>query len=255
MLPLASTPTRAKSCAIIAALGDICGLRCEVKVGLNEIESMPKLEQMPEDHIYKAYGLYLLQSQHRFVKRLKRAHTPSLHGDRTWQSSFILMDYLQHHPPQTRSRVMEVGCGWGAAGVYCAKTFGARVTSVDADEHVFPYLKLLEVLNDVEVESLHKPFEKLSTGRLAEENLIVGADICFWDRMVKPMLNLVARAIRGGANRVVIADPGRPPFYELVDCCARRKGLRAELTGWYAVEPERSHGEVLEVRGPSTDVS
>ena len=229
--------------------------------------TMPKLEQMPEDHIYKAYGLYkilrdhrgtrrmlyLLQPQHRFVKRLNRAHTPSLHGDRTWQSSFILMDYLQHHPPQMRARVMEIGCGWGAAGVYCAKTFDARVTSVDADEHVFPYLKLLQVLNDVEVESLHKRFENLTTRRLAQESLVVGADVCYWDRMVKPMLNLVARAIRGGTARVVIVDPGRPPFYELVDHCAKRKGLRTELTEWYAVEPRRFHGEVLEVRGSSTE--
>lgn len=71
--------------------------------------------------------------------------------------------------------------------------------------------------------------------------------------MVKPMLNLVSRAIRGGTERVVIADPGRPPFYELVDHCAKRKGLRAELTGWYAVEPRRAHGEVLEVRGTPTE--
>lgn len=227
-------------------------LRCGLEIGPSEVGSMPKLEQMPEDHIYQAYGLYLLQPEHRFVKRLKRAHTPSLHGDRTWQSSFILMDYLQHRPPRAQARVMEIGCGWGAAGVYCAKTFGAQVTSVDADRHVFPYLKLLEVLNDVEVESLHRRFEKLTTRRLAEESLVVGADICYWDRMVKPMLNLVSRAIRGGAKRVVIADPGRPPFYELVDHCAKRKGLRAELTGWYAVEPKRAHGEVLEVRGPTT---
>ena len=209
---------------------------------------MPEREQMPEDHIFKAYGLYLLQSEHRFVQRLKRVHAPSLHGDRTWQSSFILMDYLQHRPPRHRDRVMEIGCGWGAVGVYCARTFGARVTSVDADRHVFPYLKLLEVLNDVELESLHRSFEKLTTRRLAQEDLVVGADVCYWDRMVKPLLNLVARAIRGGTTRVVIADPGRPPFYELVDQCARRKGLRAELTGWYALEPRRYHGEVLEVR-------
>ena len=50
-------------------------LRC-IGIGLGEVgEAMPKLEQMPEDHIYKAYGLYLLQREHRFVKRLNRAHT------------------------------------------------------------------------------------------------------------------------------------------------------------------------------------
>ena len=45
------------------------------------------------------------------------------------------------------------------------------------------------------------------------------------------MLNLIARAIRGGAARVVIVDPGRPPFYELVDHCAKRKAIADRTDG------------------------
>ena len=77
---------------------------------------MPKLEQMPEEHVYQAYGIYLLGAQHRLIQQLRQRYGPSSHGDRTWQSSFILMDYLQQRPPRARSRIMEIGCGLGQRG-------------------------------------------------------------------------------------------------------------------------------------------
>ncbi len=207
---------------------------------------MPKLEQMPEPLIYQAYGLYLLRSQHRFVRRLQRAYKPCIHGHKTWESSFLLMDYLQTRPPGDSRRIMEIGCGWGAAGVFCAKAFGAKVTAVDVDGNVFPFMELLATLNGVEVAPLRRRFEQLSTARLGEEEVLVGSDICFWQRMVKPLANLVSRAMRGGVQRVVFADPGRSTFYELAERCARR--WHVELTEWYAADPRRAVGEVLEVR-------
>ena len=207
---------------------------------------MPKLEQMPEEHVYQAYGIYLLGRRHRLIQRLKEHYEPSSHGDRTWQSSFVLMDYLQQRPPPKRSRIMEIGCGWGSAAVYCAKTFRARVTGVDFDGDVFPFLELLAELNNVKVRALHARIERLTTRRLGEEDLLIGSDVCFWDRMVKPMTNLVARAMRGGVSRVVIADPGRTTFYELAERCSRR--WHVELTEWYASDPRRVCGEILEVR-------
>ncbi len=207
---------------------------------------MPKLEQMPEEHVYQAYGIYLLGRRHRLIQRLKEHYEPSSHGDRTWQSSFVLMDYLQHRPPRERSRIMEIGCGWGSAAVYCAKRFRARVTGVDFDGDVFPFLELLAELNAVKVSTLHTRIERLTTRRLGEEDLLIGSDVCFWDRMVKPMTNLVARAMRGGVSRVVIADPGRTTFYEFAERCSRR--WQVELTEWYASDPRRVCGEILEVR-------
>lgn len=205
--------------------------------------SMPKLERMPEDHIYMAYGVYLLHAQHRFVRRLKRVYEPSVHGHKTWKASFILMDYLQYYPPEEGARVMEIGCGWGPAAIYCAKRFKTRTTGVDIDKEVFPYLDVLAALNDVKVEPLNKSFQQLTIKRLSEEEVLIGADVCFWDNMVKPLTQLVARAFRGGVERVVIADPGRPTFYEFVDLCAKR--WKTELNEWYAVEPSRTSGEIL----------
>jgi len=101
-------------------------------------------------------------------------------------------------------------------------------------------------INDVKIQSLVSRFEDLTTRRLGQEHIIIGSDICFWDSMVKPLFNLIQRALKGGVRRVIIADPGRPTFYELGELCRER--FTVELQEWYAVEPNRITGEVLEVR-------
>ena len=207
---------------------------------------MPKLEAMPENHMYKAYGIYLLKSQHRVIRRLKKRYQPSVHGHRTWNSSFLLMDYLDARPIRKGARVLEIGCGWGAASVFCARRFNARATGLDIDRDVFPFMEVLAELNDVEVEPLGRKFENLTSSQLGGYHTIIGSDICFWDSLVKPLQRLVARAFRGGARRFVITDPGRPTFYEFVDLC--RNKYKVRLTEWYAVEPERFEGEVVEIR-------
>ena len=99
---------------------------------------MPRLERLPEPHIYPAYGIYLLQSQHRLIRRLKRVYEPTVHGHKTWGSSFLLMDFFEHDPIKRKTSVMEIGCGWGPAAIFCAKRFDAKVTGVDMDPDVFP---------------------------------------------------------------------------------------------------------------------
>ena len=207
---------------------------------------MPKLESMPEDHMYQAYGIYLLESKHRLIRRLKKAYQPSVHGHKTWNSSFVLMDYLRHEPLQKKSRVLEVGCGWGPGSVFCASEFKAKVTGLDIDSAVFPFLEVLAELNDVAVTPMKRRFESLKADDLSQFDVIVGSDVCFWDSMVKPLSRLIDRSIRNGVERIIITDPGRPTFYELCDLA--RKKHKVKLNEWYATEPERVVGEVLEVR-------
>ena len=212
---------------------------------------MPELERIPEEHIYRAYGIYLLTSQHRLIRRLKRAYEPSIHGNKAWKASFLMMDYLLHNPPRRGVRMMELGCGWGPGAVFCAHRFRAKATGVDLDTNVFPYLEVIAALNDVKVAAMEGNFNNLSTECLGRAKLVIGSDICFWDSMVKPLLDVVRRALEGGVQRFVISDPGRPTFYELADLCAK-EAWRVTLKEWYAVEPSRTTGEILEVR-PSAD--
>lgn len=112
---------------------------------------IPKI-QRGEAHTIHTRGITLLRSGHREVRRLKRAnHVPSIHGNKVWNSSFLIMDQLTRDRralslgPDTH--LMDIGCGWGPLSIFAAKRLGCRVTAVDADEDVFPYLELHAAIN------------------------------------------------------------------------------------------------------------
>ncbi len=207
---------------------------------------MPKLQRVPEAHVEYAYGIYLLGTKHRLIKALRKRYQPSIHGHRTWGSSFLLMDYLAHNGIRRGTRAAEIGCGWGGVSVYSAKTFNSKMTAFDLDTDVFPYVDVLAELNDVTVTTKQADFTKLKGPDLAKYPYLFGSDICFWDSLVKPLGRLVNRAIKHGAQRIIIADPGRPTFYEFCDMMADKH--RTQLQEWYAIEPERFEGEIVEIR-------
>lgn len=206
----------------------------------------PKRDRISENHIYQAYGIYLLRPQHRLIRRLKRRYQPSVHGNKAWQASFLLMDYLQSKPIAKNTNVLEIGCGWGPGSVYCASRFQAKVTSLDIDREVFPFLDVLAEFNSVKVKPMVSKFENLKAKQLAEYPTIIGSDICFWDNMVKPLCQLINRAMKAGTQRFIITDPGRPTFREVVDTCSKK--FKVKLQEWRAVEPKKLEGEVVEIR-------
>jgi predicted nicotinamide N-methyase len=140
------------------------------------------------------------------------------------------MDYLQQHPPEHCSSVIDVGCGWGISGIWCAQNLQADVTSVDADPSVYPYLNAVAELNGVTTTPLVSKFEQLSVEQLARFDMLIAADICFWDELADPVSNLVDRAVEAGVKRILIADPERAPFFVVADHAI--KVHCAELIPW-----------------------
>jgi predicted nicotinamide N-methyase len=207
---------------------------------------MPRLERVPEAHIEYAYGIYLLDNKHRLIKALRKLYQPSIHGHKSWGSSFLMMDYLTHHGIRRGAKAMEVGCGWGGISVFCAHHFKAKMTAVDLDPTVFPYVDVLAELNAVEVQNHTADLTKIKAADIGDQRYLLGSDICFWDSLVKPLARLIDRSFKAGVERVVITDPGRPTFYELCDLMAHKHD--AKLQEWYAIEPERFEGEVLDIR-------
>jgi predicted nicotinamide N-methyase len=195
-----------------------------------------------------AFGLTILQPGHAEIRRLQReAPQPSLHGQKIWRSSFLLIDYLQQRGSNTPARVLEVGCGWGLVGIYCAKTFRAQVTALDADAAVFPYLKLHAKLNGVHIQTRQLTFAHIRAQELAAFDLIVGSDICFWDELVDPLYDLVRLGVKTGVKEILLADPGRPPFDDLCARCQQEN--TAELIDWEIKKPFAASGTILRVVG------
>ncbi|WP_179957652.1 class I SAM-dependent methyltransferase [Exilibacterium tricleocarpae] len=156
------------------------------------------------------------------MKKLKREdRVPTLHGHQVWQSSYMIMDYLQEHPLPPGQRIMDIGCGWGLIGIYCAKHFAGRALLVDADSRVFPYVSSHEQLNNVSVETAHASFDQLGDDDFRRQDIVLGADICFWPELLTQLKLLVTTALRAGVKQIIFADPGRPTFMQLADYCKR----------------------------------
>ncbi|MEE2658656.1 MAG: methyltransferase domain-containing protein [Candidatus Latescibacterota bacterium] len=200
-----------------------------------------------------AYGVTILKSNHKRIRALKKSHEPDIHGNKLWNSSYLIMDYLKHQGLPVGSRVMEVGCGWGLLGIYCAKQFDAEVVGVDADPKVFPYLHLHAEANGVSLQTRKSRFEDLKKRHLADTKLVVGADICFWDEMVDPLYSMIRKAMRSGVEQIIIADPGRPPFDEV--CEKAEKKFDAEVKEWEVKKPGKAQGWLLIVGSLPTNGS
>jgi predicted nicotinamide N-methyase len=190
----------------------------------------------------------MLSPSHPEVQRLQHAAVqPALHGHKVWPMSLVLIDYLHQRGVPSRARVLELGCGWGLVGIYCAKTFHAQVTGLDADAAVFPYLQLHAQRNGVHLATRHGTFADLPPHDLAAFDLIVGADICFWEELVDPLYQLVRHGVTVGVAEILIADPGRPPFDELCAQCLHQGA--AEVLTWAMTTPVTESGRILRVSG------
>ena len=191
---------------------------------------MGKKKKKGKDTTRQAYGITVLKAADPRVRTLKKNYTPFIHGNKFWNSSWCVMDLLAQQGLPQGSRVLEIGCGWGLAGMYCAKNHGATVRGMDADSAVFPYLQLHAEVNGVEVETWRCKFEKVTKKDLEGTNLIIGADICFWDEMIDPVYKLIKKAMKVGVGQVIVADPGRPPFHALSKKVIKKLG--GEVKEW-----------------------
>lgn len=189
-------------------------------------------------------GVVMPTASHPAIRRVKRqGNYPSIHGDKLWKSSCLLIDYLNRNPPKYCRNVIDVGCGWGISGIWCAKKLDARVTSMDADPDVFPYLAASAELNKVSTDHLVSRFEKLKTRQLRDYDMLVAADICFWDDLVNPVYNMVNRAVKAGVKHILIADPERSTFLEMAGRCIDKHC--ADLIEWEVRSPVRARGAIM----------
>jgi predicted nicotinamide N-methyase len=193
----------------------------------------------------RAHGVRVLLSGHPEIRRLKRLHVSSFHGNRFWNSSWLLMDFFSRRVLPEGRRILDLGCGWGLTGIYCAKKYNAVVTGVDIDPAVFPYLRLHAEINKVQIATMQRNFGGLTGKHLVAFDVLVGADICFWDKLANSLKRLINRAMRAGLQLVMIADPGRPPFEELARYFVEKRG--AKLLDWTVRRPRRIQGRILKV--------
>ena len=190
------------------------------------------------------HGARMPTAKHSAIRNLRsEGIEPGIHGNKLWKSSFLLVDYLNTNKPEHAASVIDVGCGWGFGGIWCAKVLNAEVTSVDADPDVFPYLKSVAQINGVDTLPLKSRFESLSRRQLSEFDMLIAADICFWDELVNPVCKMIDRAVDAGVKHIVIADPERSSFFTMAQRCMQKH--YAELIEWEVSAPVTARGALL----------
>ena len=200
---------------------------------------------MTQRNYRQAFGLKILNSNHAKVRQLKKeGYVAEIHGNKFWNSSFLIMSYLKKNRIPKKYKVLEIGCGWGLLGLFCAKEFGNKAHGIDADKNVLPYLQLHAELNGQKMFAERKNFNQLTVEYLSQFDIILGADICFWDEMAEQLLRLIGRAKKAGVRQVLIADPCRPPFTDLAMNC-EQKFENVELVAKFLRRPVRASGEIL----------
>lgn len=189
-------------------------------------------------------GVTMPNSTHPEIRKVRRqGNAATIHGNKLWKSSCLLIDYLHKNPPEDAKRVLDVGCGWGISGIWCARFLGSSVTSVDADENVFPYLEATARLNKVSTQTRKARFESLTVKELSNFDMLIAADICFWDELVDPVANMVNRAVKAGVKQILIADPERSTFFEMAERCGERHC--ADVIPWATETPIRAQGAIM----------
>lgn len=199
-----------------------------------------------DHHSRDIFGVTVRKNSHKDIRRIKHTTGAStIHGNKFWKSTSLLIDYLQTSPPQRQQRILEIGCGWGIASIYLAKYHDAEVTALDADDSVFAYLNYHASLNGVVVDTLKSRYEKVTKAMLSEFDMVVASDICFWDEMTRPLSNLIHRCYVAGVSRVVMTDPGRQPFRNMAEVCAEK--YDAVYENWSVPHPYNISGLVLDI--------
>lgn len=203
---------------------------------------------MAEKNIKAFKDIHFYLARHKNIRQLKNTYVPDNHGHKIWNGALLMIEYLSKQKDLKKSRILEIGCGWGLTGIYCAKQFSAKVKAVDADEDVFPFLQHHAELNSVQLSTEKLKYQQLTKNHFNQIDFVIGSEVCYEDELIKPIFNLSKRALSTGVRSVLVSDIGRPAFHELCELCQEK--MDAEVESVEIVQNKiRTSGFVLKING------
>lgn len=173
-------------------------------------------------------------------------------GGRVWASAGALCRYLTRSDKCRGQRVVELGCGTGAVGIFVAKGLGPEsVTLTDEKESLLTIARENASLNGAEVS-----LRRLKWGREPldlEASLVVGSDVTYFREVQDDLCRTIGEMATEGAECVLAHQhrrlasflSGRGQLESFVEAC-RVHSLQVKTLHVDKSNPA-SHVEILSV--------
>ena len=176
-------------------------------------------------------------STDREIKKIKRqTKKPISHGNKVWNSSITIIDFLSRYNLSKVKTAIDIGCGWGVVLAYLQKQ-GIDCGGIDIDVNTKPFVDVVNKYNKTSVEVLYMDYKDLPEVVFDKIDLIIGCDICYWEQHVGNIQKLVKEA----KCPILIADPGRDTFWDLT------KKVKGNLHEIALKKPRSVRGYVYEI--------
>lgn len=148
-------------------------------------------------------------------------------GTEPWPASLALLDYVTAEGAAVPQgcQVLELGAGCGVAGLWLARHQGAQVCLTDLPR-LCPLLRRNAEVNGLDCSVVVQPLRWGHLGDLAAlrgrtVDLVIGADLCYHQARVAPLLDTIS-ALR--PQRALLSLPDRSDSIASVKGCAKSRG-------------------------------
>ena len=176
-------------------------------------------------------------SSNKLIQQIKRKNDkPISHGNKIWNSSLTMIDFLSRYNLNNIKTAIDVGCGWGLVVAYLQQQ-GLDACGIDIDQNTEPYVNVVNKLNKTDADVIYIDYMDLPKKAFDPVDLVIGCDICYWENHVDNIIDLIKKA----NCTVLIADPGRDTFWKLT------KKIKGNLHDITLTKPRAVHGYVFEV--------
>jgi len=158
-------------------------------------------------------------------------------GDVVWPASISLARLLAHVPSLTQGkRVLELGCGLGAAGLAAASVGAASVLLTDRDTRLLALAKQAAAANDLGDESVltatldwtaDEATILEAVAPVSPVEVIIGADLLYDESTIPIIARLLNVLLPKGPEegRVLLADPEQRMHREALQAACEALGL------------------------------
>ena len=104
------------------------------------------------------FNIKIPTSTDKEIRKIKRKHeAPTLHGNKVWDSTLLMMDFLSRYNLSKHETALDIGCGWGVLMTYMQRQ-GMDVVGIEKDINVQPFVEAVAKMNKQSLDVFYEDY-------------------------------------------------------------------------------------------------